>query len=124
LLTLQGFNAPPIPLINGGGSAASAIDFPDWALVRMPVVFPALGYLTSGGLPAPGDGVESVSYSTDLTEELFFDSLCQCLPFDGECHRTDDCCPGSDPANPVVCWKDPADAGNPNDVKRCSACRQ
>jgi hypothetical protein len=135
LLTIPGFNAPPIPLLHGEGGAQVSLGTPDWAVIRMPVVFTDIESLIPGTMPAAGATVQDVAYSTGQTEELFFDSLCECInpPVDAAdpepeeiCFRNDDCCNSAKEGGTFICWSDPSTpvpAGGEK-VKTCSDCRE
>jgi hypothetical protein len=126
LLTLDGFSAPPIPLIHGEGTSQSAEFAPKWAVVRMPFYLPEIPHLTPGSLPGAGDDVEEVSFSDDLSAELFYDSQCTCSAPTEDCFRNDDCCGNAeDGTGTNVCF---LNMGLENEDgtfgrKVCSGCR-
>jgi len=129
ILHLDGFGPISIPLIHGKDELSAAVGTPDWAVVKMPVAFPKLPRLKKGTIPSPFETVgefEDKLYSASATEELFYDSLCQCKEVNEGCFRSDDCCGSEAEGGTSFCFNDPSDVWGPTNTPKqhCSLCRE
>ncbi|MBM4361752.1 MAG: hypothetical protein FJ104_03650, partial [Deltaproteobacteria bacterium] len=109
-----------VPIFDAEGGVAEG-DW-DWGTVQMPMPFLALRRI---GAPK-ATGLPTVPFATSDVAELFYDSLCACIPTwetmttaqkaeVNDCFRLEDCC---DQGGSQTCFFDPDDSR-----KKCTDCR-